>query len=141
MPRARWWWSDSDSRLMDRLRAQQQIAQERDQRLAGVYPAVNIYDDGEAFMIRAEVPGIDKTKLDISCKRNEVTIQGERSFRLSEEGAAFHRRERDQGVFHRIVTLPDEIDGAKITASYRNGVLEVVCPRPEASKPRKIEIS
>jgi HSP20 family protein len=141
MPRARWWWGDSDARMVEWLRAQQQIAQVRDQRVAGVYPAVNIYDDGDKFMIRAEVPGVDKTKLEITCKRNEVTIQGERNFRMAEEGSAFHRRERDQGVFHRIVTLPDEVDGGRLSASYRNGVLEVVCPRPEASKPRKIEIS
>ena len=136
MPRARFWWSEPGYPVR---RSERDTEQERE--FGGVYPAVNIYDDGESFLIRAEVPGIDKERLEVTSKQTEVSIRGERTFKLAEPDAAFHRRERDQGVFHRIVSLPDPIDGSKIAASYKNGVLELICPRLEEAKSRKISIS
>lgn len=138
MPTTRWWWGDpwmmfSEMRRPEAARNQQQ----RD--CAGVYPAVNIYDDGESFMIRAEVPGIDKAKLDITTKGNQVSIRGQRVSAVP-EGAAYHRRERGAGTFHRVVTLPDTVDTTKTMASYKNGVLEIMCPRLEAAKPRRVTV-
>jgi HSP20 family protein len=141
MPTARWWWGDPLS-MLNELRNAQDLMRGREtgRAFAGVYPAVNIYDDGECFMLRAEVPGIDKFKLEVTSKGNEVSIRGERTFKL-EEQAAFHRRERGAGVFHRVVTLPDLVDGSAIQAAYKNGVLEVICPRAAEAKPRRVTIS
>jgi HSP20 family protein len=129
--------------MMNELRRRQtQALREREgHELAGVYPAVNIYDDGDSFMIRAELPGIDKTKLDITTKGNRVSIRGERTCAQSSEEVAFHRRERDMGFFRRVVNLPEHVDPTKTTASYKNGVLEVTCPRAESAKAHRVEIA
>lgn len=124
-----------------RKRQIQALRESGERQFAGVYPAVNIYDDGDAFMIRAEIPGIDKTKLDITTKGNRVSIRGQRSCTELGEEAAFHRRERDMGTFHRVVTLPEQVDASKTTASYSRGVLEITCPRAEAAKAHRVEIA
>ena len=105
-----------------------------------VYPAVNIYDDGERFMVRAEVPGMNREAIDISAKGEQLTIRGERVVKPVEAQAAYHRREREGGTFRRVVTLPERIDVDRIEASYDNGVLEVVVPRAAEAKPRQIKV-
>ena len=109
-------------------------------RSAGVFPPVNIYDDGEAFMVRAEIPGVDKGSLDISVKGKELTLRGERKIEPTRPEADFHRRECKGGQFRRVVTLPDAVEADKISASYKDGVLEVVLPRVPEVQPRKITI-
>lgn len=137
------WWGDPMSMFQELRRMQQQMPHEseRAHEVAGVYPAVNIYDDGEVYMIRAELPGVDKSKLDITTKGNRLSIQGERLRDKPDTDAAFHRRERGMGMFHRVVTLPEQVEASKTTATYKNGVLEIYCPRSEASKARRIEIA
>jgi len=140
MATARWWWDDPMAAMIAEFRKRQEQARDGERAMAGVYPAVNIYDDGEAYMIRAEVPGMDKDKLDVTTKGGQISIRGARGFDAGPE-AAYHRRERGMGHFHRVVTLPDEIDGSKVSASYRNGVLEIVCPRVEQARPRRVAVS
>lgn len=108
---------------------------------ANVFPAINLYDDGNAFLLRAEVPGIDKETLEITAKGTEVTLRGERNITSPGTEASFHRREREAGKFRRTVTLPQPVDADGIKASYKAGVLEVVVPRAAEAKPRKIAIS
>jgi len=130
--------------MFNEMRRMQQTAArepEGQREFAGVYPAVNVYDDGEVFMIRAEVPGIDKSKLEITTKGNRLSVRGERTRAIPEPEVAYHRRERDMGVFHRVITLPEQVDAAKTSASYKNGVLEIYCPRSEAAKARRVEIA
>ncbi len=107
----------------------------------GVFPLVNIYDDGESFMIRAEMPGIDKDSLDVSAKGEQIIIRGERIHEAVEESANYHRREREAGQFRRAITLAQPIDGKKVIAEYKDGVLEIYAPRAEEARPRKIKIS
>lgn len=109
--------------------------------LGGVFPPVNIYDDGEAFLVRAELPGVEKEALDVNCKQNQIVIRGERPYEAVEESANFHRRERDSGQFRRAITLPQPIDAKNVSASYKNGVLEIYAPRAEEAKLRQIKIS
>ena len=109
-------------------------------RTRGVFPAVNIYDDGESYMVRAELPGIDKEKLDISAKEDQIVIRGERAIKTAGDDANYHRREREGGEFRRAVSLPQTINNDKVMASYQNGVLEIRAPRSERSKPKKIEV-
>jgi HSP20 family protein len=106
----------------------------------GVFPAVNIYDDGETFLVRAEVPGVDRESLEITTRGEQVTIRGERVVQTAEGPASYHRREREGGRFRRVVTLPQRVDGDKVSATYREGVLEVTLPRVSEEKPRKIQI-
>ncbi len=104
-----------------------------------VFPLVNIYDNGETFLLRAEIPGVDPKALDVTATGDTVTITGERPLE-EPEGASYHRRERDHGTFSRSIKLPEPIDPGKIKASYKNGVLEVRVPRAAEAKPRKVKV-
>jgi HSP20 family protein len=107
---------------------------------AGVFPQVNVYDDGESFLVRAEVSGLDKDKIDVSTRKEQLTIRGQRTVKTAEDGASYHRRERDGGQFRRTLTLPQPIDADKVSASYRDGVLEIVLPRAPEAKQRTIPV-
>lgn len=130
-------WSEMSrlNREMDRLLSGTQSVSR-----AGVFPPLNLYDDGESIVIRAEVPGVDPKELEINATVNSLTIKGERKRPDIDEKASFHRRERDHGTFSRSINLPQEIDPGKVQASYNLGVLEVLLPKAEETKPRKIEV-
>ena len=88
---------DTRSRLFDELfRSMTQPA--ANPRL-GVFPAVNMYDDGESFLVRAEIPGIDKESLDLTARKDQLTIRGTRTLSAAVEQASYHRQERDGGQF------------------------------------------
>lgn len=106
----------------------------------GVYPPLNVYDDGESFIVRAEVPGVDPKAVDITVTGDTLSIRGERSAAGLPEGASYHRREINSGQFRRALTLPEQVDNTKVMASYQNGILEIRLPRAEAAKQRKIDI-
>jgi HSP20 family protein len=103
------------------------------------YPLVNVYDDGEAYNVRAEIPGLDPNTLEVTATGDTVSIKGERP-PVKEEGVSYHRRERDYGSFSRSLRMPDRIDPEKVAANYKNGILEVKAARAEETKPRKITV-
>ena len=107
---------------------------------SSVYPPMNIYDDSESFIVRAEVPGVDPKDLDVSVSGSTLTVRGKRSVEPVEEGCCYHRRERSSGDFRRAFTLPEHVDGSKVMASMTNGILEIRLPRAEQAKQRKIQV-
>lgn len=131
-------WSEMSrlTREMDRL-----FGEARATSRAGVFPPLNLYDDGESLLARTEIPGIDPEDLEINATANALTIKGERKRSETDEKASFHRRERGNGTFSRSINLPQEIDPGKVKASYRLGVLEIMLPKAEEAKPRKVEIA
>ncbi len=108
---------------------------------SGVYPALNVYDDGESFIVRAEVPGVDPKSIDIMVTGDTLNLQGERKLPELPEGASYHRREREAGRFKRAMTLPEQVDNSKVQASYNNGMLEILLPRAEQAKQRKVKVT
>ena len=130
-------WSEMSrlSREMDRL-----LSDTRTVSRAGVFPPLNVYDDGESLIVHAEMPGIDPNDLEVNATVNALTIKGERKTPKVDEKTSFHRRERGYGTFSRTINLPQEIDPTKVQASCKLGVLEVSLPKAEATKPRRIEI-
>ena len=108
--------------------------------VAGVFPPVNIYDDGEGFRVRAEMPGVDKDSLDINCKRDQLVIRGVRTLEDVDDNANFHRREREGGQFRRAVNLPEPVNPDKVHATYEQGILDLFAPRAEEATPRRIEV-
>ncbi len=106
----------------------------------GVYPPINVYDDGESFIVRAEVPGADPKAMDVTVTGDTLTIRGERTAAELPEGASYHRRELNTGHFRRALTLPEQVDNTEVLASYQSGILEIRMPRAEQAKQRKIEI-
>lgn len=110
------------------------------ERTAGVFPLVNLTEDPDRFYLRAELPGVKASDLDISVTGNSVTISGERKIPEEGEGVTYHRREREAGRFSRTVSIPDPVDTTKIEAECKNGVLTITLPRAEESKPRQIAV-
>jgi HSP20 family protein len=111
------------------------------ERRAGVFPLINVTEDPNTYYVRAELPGLSADELNISATGNNVSISGERKIASEGENARYHRREREAGTFNRVVSLPDDIDVAKIHARLADGVLTVVIPKSEKAKPRQIRIS
>jgi len=107
---------------------------------ATVYPPLNIYETGEAVVVKAELPGIQADDLDISVEGDTLTIQGKRPPRQEGEEISYHRREINYGSFSRAVTLPTKIDVDKIEAKLQDGILTITLPKAEEVKPKKISV-
>jgi HSP20 family protein len=137
----RWPWF-FDDRNEDLFRAFAPLFRAAGERpAAGVFPPVNVFDDGGSFLVRAELPGVNKDSLEVTAKGDQLTVSGERVAQPVKPEASYHRRERASGKFRRTVTLPQQVDPDAVQAAYRNGVLEVVLPRVAESQPRKIAIN
>lgn len=108
----------------------------------GAYPAINMGLTQDAVEIYAFAPGIDPARVEVSVDKGLLTIAGERypDTPAASEKVSVYAQERFVGRFKRVISLPDDADTAKVDASYRNGVLKVVIPKREASRPRRIEI-
>jgi HSP20 family protein len=105
----------------------------------GSYPPINIFQKGDDFVAVIELPGVDKSALQIEAKENTIRVCGGKSIDYG-EGASMHRRERVSGVFDRTISVPIEIDPDGIQAEYRDGVLALFIPRAASQKPRTIKI-
>jgi HSP20 family protein len=108
-------------------------------RASGSYPPLNIFRKGDGFALVAEVPGINRSDLEIQVKGRTIRLSGSKSAQYP-ENASVHRRERLQGRFDRSITLPIEVDQDGITAECRNSVLVLTLPRAERDTPRSIRI-
>lgn len=104
------------------------------------FPALNVWGNGDQVMVTAELPGLEPQDLDISVVDNQLTIKGDRKADKPAEDAVCHRCEREAGKFVRTVRLPYSVENDQVTAKYENGVLSVVMPRQEDTKPKRIEI-
>jgi HSP20 family protein len=108
----------------------------------GGYPALNVGSTPSSVEIYAFAPGIDPAAVEINLDRGVLTIDGERKPTLpaGDEKTTLHLNERFDGRFRRVVSLPDDIDPAGVTADYRDGVLHVSVKRRESAQPRRIEV-
>jgi len=107
---------------------------------ARVFPALNIWEQGDDLFAEAELPGVKSNDLDISVVGSELTIKGQRQDG-AKDGAGFHRRERGVGAFTRVVRLPADIDSSRVQATLRDGILLITLPKAESAKPRKIQVT
>jgi HSP20 family protein len=105
----------------------------------GPYPPLNVFRKGDDFVVVTELPGIDRSDLDIQVKDNTIRISGTKKVAYAEK-ASVHRRERLTGRFDRAITIPVQIDADKVKAEYRDGVLALFLPRAEKDKPRSVKI-
>ena len=106
----------------------------------GAFPPINVFNDGDDFVLVAELPGVKKEDLDVQVRGDTLRIQGKKTIAYDENASA-HRRERAAGQFDRTLTLPADIDAAKVAAEYRDGVLTLRLPRAESAKPRTVTIN
>jgi HSP20 family protein len=103
-------------------------------------PAVDVYEDKDAFAVIAEVPGMKKGDLNITLQDGVLTISGERKREEKRPDQGF-RSERFTGKFQRSITLPASVNPSGVKASYQDGLLKVVLPKSEEAKPKQIEVS
>lgn len=103
-------------------------------------PAVDIKEESGRYLLRADVPGVDPNDIEITMENGVLTIKGERKHEQKEEREGYKRVERVYGTFYRRFTLPDTADADKVSASSKNGVLEVSIPKQEKVQPRKIKV-
>ena len=103
-------------------------------------PAVDLYEDHDNLIVKAELPGFKKENLDISLHEGNLTISGERKQEQACEEAATSRSERFFGRFQRTVSLPKSVKPNAIKASYKDGILTVTLPKTEDAKPKQIEV-
>jgi HSP20 family protein len=107
---------------------------------AGVFPPINLNEDQDNYYIRAELPGIKAEDLDIQVTANNLSLSGERKIDSEENGVKYHRREREGGIFSRMIALPGDVDADKVDAGLTDGVLTIKIAKAEAAKPRQIAI-
>lgn len=103
-------------------------------------PLVDIVEDDKAYLIKAEIPEMKKEDVKISVQENVLSISGERKYEKEEKGEKYHRVERAYGSFLRSFILPEDADGTKVSAEYKDGVLNVHLPKSEKAKPKAIEV-
>jgi HSP20 family protein len=103
-------------------------------------PAVDIVEEKDHFVVRAELPGVEKKDVKITIENNVLALRGEKKFEEEKEGKNFHRVERSYGSFYRSFTLPTSVVSNKIEASYADGVLTITIPKSEEAKPKEIEV-
>lgn len=123
------------------------MQQEVNQRLAGLtasaaqeFPPINLWVGEESVAVTAELPGIAPDEVDLTVRENTLTLKGECEAQAGDEKSIWHRRERPHGSFARTVQLPFRVDPEQVEARFANGLLEVELHRPEADRPKKIQI-
>lgn len=104
-------------------------------------PAVDIEEYGDRFVIQADLPGIEPSGIDITLEKGVLTLSGSRPQPVEQAGVERRRSERASGRFHRRFALPDTADADAVTASGKNGVLEIVIPKRAAAQPRRITVA
>ena len=104
-------------------------------------PAMDLLEQGEEFVLRADLPGVPEEDVSIEIKDNVLQISGERKFEHEETGESYYRAERSFGSFTRTLALPDGIDPDAVTAKFADGVLEVRVPKPAAREPHRVAIT
>lgn len=103
-------------------------------------PVVDIQETNNEYVIKAEIPEVKKENVRLTVEEGALTIRGERFKEKEEKGRKFHRTERSYGTFLRSFTLPPDADEKRIEAKFEDGMLNVILPKSEISKPKSIEI-
>jgi HSP20 family protein len=109
--------------------------------LSGWTPALDVYEQKDHFIVKAELPGMKKEDITVSLHDGSLSISGERKSETKHEDAEVYRAERFFGRFQRTVTLPAPVAPDKVKAQYKDGVLTVTLPKTEEAKPKQIDVS
>jgi HSP20 family protein len=104
-------------------------------------PRVDITEDEHAYHLVADLPQVPKDAVKVSLENGTLTIRGERKWEKVADNTKVHLIERPYGTFTRHFKLPEDGAGDKLSASYRDGVLTIVLPKREESKPRQVEVA
>lgn len=103
-------------------------------------PAIDVYESDDDFLVKADLPGMEKGDIDISIHDGTLIIKGEKKLEKEYKDKSYVRAERYHGSFSRSIDLPSDVEPDKIKASYKNGVLELLIPKKEEAKPKQIKV-
>lgn len=106
----------------------------------GTFPPINVGSTADRVDVYVFASGIDPKALDISIQQNLLVISGQRAVSVAQDGN-YYRRERYDGEFRRVITLPEDVDPERVDAKYRDGVLQITVRRRESAQPRQIAVS
>lgn len=131
--------------IQDRMNRlfQETIARQRgeeDLQLGQWSPAVDIFETGERIVLRADLPGLEQSEIEVRVDDNTLTLRGDRKPPAEVRAEDFHRAERPHGPFLRSFSLPPNVDQGGIRAMHKNGVLEIVLPRKREAKATSIRV-
>jgi HSP20 family protein len=137
-----WGLMDRLHRDVDRLFSARLLNEQDDEtgEIGSWLPAVDIKEEDDRFVIRADVPGVAAEDLEVAMEDGCVSIQGRRNTEVDSEQDGWRRVERVSGRFFRRFSLPDTADADDIKAQCKNGVLEITVPKQAKSLPRRIQI-
>jgi HSP20 family protein len=111
------------------------------QLFSGWTPALDVFEDKDTVVVKAEVPGMKKEDIEISLHDGSLSISGERKGERNSEDAEVYRAERFFGRFQRTVMLPSPVNADKVKAQYKDGILTVTLPKTEEAKPKHIDVN
>jgi len=103
-------------------------------------PLVDISEDDREYVIKAEIPEMKKEDIKLNVHNDVLTITGERKYENADKSKKYHRVERAYGSFMRSFALPEDADGTKVTAEYKDGILRVRLPKSDNTAPKAIEV-
>lgn len=106
----------------------------------GWTPLVDIAEDEKEYLVTAELPDVKKEEVKVTVENGCLTLTGERKFEKEEKGKKYHRVERAYGTFMRSFTLPETVNGDKVVADFKDGVLKVHLPKDEKARPKAIDV-
>jgi HSP20 family protein len=104
-------------------------------------PALDVYEEKDNYVVKVELPGVNKEDVKLSLEQGTLTITGERKAETNPETTEVHLSERFYGRFQRSLNLPETLAVDQVKAQYKDGVLTVTLPKSEAAKPRQIDIA
>lgn len=144
----RWWdpfreLEDVSDRL-NRIFSQQQAARRerpsnREAMVSAEWtPLIDICETDQGYLLNVEIPGVPKEAVKISVQEGVLTVSGHRA--QEGQGVKYHRVERPYGTFARSFTLPDYVDESRVSAEFKNGVLQIRLPKTEKVKPKSVEV-
>lgn len=110
-------------------------------KLGEISPSVDIFEDGNDLVLKAELPGIKKEDLNVTISENRITIAGEKKQEEKVEKKDFHWTERTYGSFTRNFRLPENVNGDAAKASFKEGMLEIRVPKTKETKKKKITVT
>jgi HSP20 family protein len=105
------------------------------------YPAVDVLESKDSYLIRGELPGMNREDIKVEVKEGTLVLSGERKSEKPAEGVEYRHVERVNAKFWRSFSLPETVKHDGIEATYKDGVLEILVPKAAEAKPRQIEIS
>lgn len=103
-------------------------------------PALDLYEKDDVFVVRAELPGVEKDKIDLSVTGDSLTIRAGRKAPAGVKDEQYQISELEYGDFSRTITLPAEVDAARIEATHDNGMLEIHLPRARGAKATRVHV-